>query len=148
VAAQWIPLYNSNRAAVQSELATFGTAFPTATLWGNEDEAGDGYDVVVLGAAAPPVLDGAALQQRLDRPDHAAVRASLAAVGLGSAPALLGSYAGHLADLHDWLAAAEINRDRNLRLQYLAGEARNSREGRAAYGEMLALRRPSPAPGR
>ena len=148
VAAQWVPLYNSNRAAVQSELATFATAFPAATLWGNEDEDGGGYDVVVVGTATPPPLDGAALQRRLDRPDHAGVRASLAGVGLDSAQDLLGLYAGRLADLHDWLGAAEINRDRNLRLQYLAGEARNSREGRATYGEMLALRRPPAAPAR
>ena len=80
--------------------------------------------------------------------DHAGVRASLAGVGLDSAQDLLGLYAGRLADLHDWLGAAEINRDRNLRLQYLAGEARNSREGRATYGEMLALRRPPAAPAR
>ncbi|SDR65208.1 fused MFS/spermidine synthase [Opitutus sp. GAS368] len=148
VAAQWVPLYNSNRAAVQSELATFGTAFPAATVWGNEGEDGGGYDVVVLGTEAPPVLDDGALQRRLDRPDHAGVKASLAGVGLGSARALLGIYAGRLADLHAWLAGAEINRDRNLRLQYLAGAARNSREGRAAYAEMLALRHPPAAPAR
>ena len=40
-------------------------------------------------------------------------------VGLGSAVDLLGTYAGRKRDLAKWLEKAEINRDRNLRLQYL-----------------------------
>jgi spermidine synthase len=35
--------------------------------------------------------------------------------------ALLATYAGRAADLKEWMRDAQINTDRNLRLQYLAG---------------------------
>jgi spermidine synthase len=54
---------------------------------------------------------------------------------------LLATYAGQEPDLRPWLAGAQINRDGNLRLQYMAGLALNvSREG-AIYSEMLGYRR-------
>ena len=39
---------------------------------------------------------------------------------------------------HSWLADAELNRDRNLRLQYLAGLALNRYDERAIYREIVA----------
>ncbi len=45
---QWVPLYESTREAVQSEMATFFDVFPRGTIWGN-DMQGLGYDVVLLG---------------------------------------------------------------------------------------------------
>ncbi len=140
VVAQWVPFYQSSREVVRSELATFFAVFPHGTIWGN-DEEGHGYDSVLLGQAAPLRIDLEELAQRLDRPDHAGVRQSLAEVGIGSGLGLLSTYAGRGADLHGWLEQAEINRDRNLRLQYLAGLSFNSRTGAAAYGELLGLRR-------
>ena len=50
-------------------------------------------------------------------------------------------YAGRYDDLKTWLAPAEINRDRNLRLQYLAGLQLDATSGAATYGEMLSKRR-------
>jgi spermidine synthase len=137
---QWVPFYQSSREAVSSELATFFDAFPAGTIWGN-DESGHGYDSVMLGSAEPLTIDLAALQQRLDRPDHGEVRLSLAEVRFGSGLDLLATYAGRGSDLHAWLEHAEINRDRSLRLQYLAGLSPESRTGAAAYAEMLGLRR-------
>lgn len=62
-------------------------------------------------------------------------------MGLNSAVEILETYAGRASDLKPWLDGAEINRDRNLRLQYLAGLAVNaSREG-IIYDEMLRYRR-------
>ena len=35
---QWVPLYESNREVVQSEIATFFSVFPNGTIWANDDE--------------------------------------------------------------------------------------------------------------
>ena len=44
----------------------------------------------------------------------------------GVAVDLLATYAGQAADLQEWMRDAQINTDRNLRLQYLAGMWLNS----------------------
>ncbi len=136
---QWVPLYESDRAVVQSEIATFFSVFPHGTIWGNTDD-GEGYDTVMLGQAEPLRIDVGALQQRFDRPDHATVHAALQSLGLGSAVELLSTYAGRFDALKPWLAGAEINRDRNLRLQYLAGLQLESKAGARAYAEILGYR--------
>jgi spermidine synthase len=137
---QWVPLYESDLAVVKSEIATFFSVFPHGTVWTNEDE-GYGYDTVMLGQAEPLKIDVDALQWRFDRPDFSKVREALDGYELDSAVGLLSSYAGRYTDLKSWLADAEINRDRNLRLQYLAGLRLESQRGAAASGEMLALRK-------
>ena len=53
------------------------------------------------------------------------MKQSLEDVMLKSAADILYSYAGRGRDLAPWLADAEINRERHLRLQYLAGLAAN-----------------------
>jgi spermidine synthase len=136
---QWVPLYEANRAVVQSEIATFFSVFPHGTIWANDDE-GFGYDTVMLGQAEPLKIDIDALQRRFDRADHGKIHAALSDLGLGSANELLSTYTGRFSDLQHWLARAEINRDRNLRLQYLAGLQLDSNKGTAAYVEMLAHR--------
>ena len=137
---QWVPFYESDRAVVQTEIATFFAAFPEGTIWGNTDD-GYGYDTVMLGQAEPLRIDVDTVQQRLDRPDHAAVHQALASLDLGSAFTLLSTYAGRQPDLKVWLEHAEINRDSSLRLQYLAGMQLNSNKGSASYNEMLAFRK-------
>ncbi len=136
---QWVPLYESNHAVVQSEIATFFSVFPQGTIWANDDD-GHGYDTVMLGQADPLPIDLDALEVRLDRPDHVGVRAALTELGLGSAVRLLATYAGRFAELKTWLAPAEINRDRSLRLQYLAGLQLDSNAGAGAYAEILRQR--------
>jgi spermidine synthase len=136
---QWVPLYEADRAVVQSEIATFFSVFPEGTIWGNDDD-GYGYDTVMLGQAEPLKIDIGALQRRFERPDHAPVRAALSGLGLGSAIELLSTYAGRYGDLRGWLAGAELNRDRNLRLQYLAGLQLDSNRGADAYEEILKFR--------
>jgi spermidine synthase len=51
------------------------------------------------------------------------------------------TYAVSHEELIPWLAGAEINRDRNLRLQYLAGLGLNRTEGAAIYREILSYRK-------
>jgi spermidine synthase len=136
---QWVPLYEANLAVVQSEIATFFSVFPHGTIWANDDD-GFGYDTVMLGQAEPLKIDVDALQQRFDRGDHAKISEALHGLGLGSALDLLSTYAGRHGDLKTWLAKAELNRDRNLRLQYLAGLQLDSNRGADAYAEILGYR--------
>ncbi len=137
---QWVPLYEANLAVVQSEIATFFSVFPHGTIWANDDD-GFGYDTVMLGQAEPLKVDVTALQTRFDRSDHAPIREALSGLGLGSAIDLLSTYAGRQTELRTWLASAEINRDRNLRLQYLAGLQLESNKGADAYAQILQHRR-------
>jgi len=124
---------------VKSELATFLSVFPAATVWSN-DVNGQGYDVVLLGANEPTQINIERLQARLDRVDHTLVAYSLGDVGFGSALDLLASYAAQADDLKGWLADAQINRDRNLRLQYLAGLGANEHSEGPILAAMLAQR--------
>ena len=140
VVTQWVPLYQSSEDVVKSEIATFFDVFPHGTIWSNQYASGGGYDVVMLARPEPLRIDPAALQERLDRPDHARIAAALNEVELKGAPGLLATYAGQAADLRPWLAGAEINTDRNLRLEYLAGMANNVYDARI-YENMLAYRR-------
>lgn len=139
VISQWVPLYESNTEAVKSELATFFEVFPRATVWGN-DQGGFGYDVVLLGQAGELRIDVERLNARMQRADHEQVADSLQYVGLHSVIDLLGTYAGSSIDLRNWLKDAEINRDRNLRLQYLAGMGSSKYWEAAIYAEMIRSR--------
>ncbi len=125
VMALWMPLYESNVETTKSLIATFFKVFPNGILWSN-DADGEGYDAVLFGQLGPTRFDLDQLQARLDRKDHARVKASLGEVGFPSVVELLGTYAGQATDLQGWMRDAQINTDRNLRLQYLAGMWLNS----------------------
>ena len=75
-----------------------------------------------------------------NRPDYAPVVESLRGVGINSEIDLFGTYAGQKSDLGDWTEGAEINRDNDLRLQYLGGWGINSRMEDFIYRRMLAHR--------
>jgi spermidine synthase len=135
---QWVPLYESNSGVVKSEVATFFQVFTNGTIWGNESH-GAGYDTIVLGSADPMTIDVDDAQARMERAVPAAQ--SLHDVGFFSAISLLATYAGRNSDLTPWLANAEINRDRNLRLQYLAGMASNLYQEGGIYEEILSYRK-------
>jgi len=140
VVTQWVPLYESNEAAVKSQIATFFEAFPDGTIWSN-DYLGAGYDVIVLGQNEPTKIDLSAMQTRLDRDDHFLVRYSLLEINLGSAADLMTTYAGRAADLQAWLADAQINQDRSLRLQYLAGMGLNSYDSEYIFNRIVEYRK-------
>lgn len=134
---QWVPLYESSMEAARTEIATFFEAFPNGTIWGNVNTDGTGYDLVLMGQAEPLKIDPDAIQRRLDRPDYAAVRESLFSAGYPKALDLLSTYAAQSSDLRNWIRGAEVNRDRNLRLQYLAGLGVNMNLADQIYNEML-----------
>jgi spermidine synthase len=134
---QWVPLYESDLPAVKSELATFFEAFPNGTVW-NNDENGEGYDVVVMGSVEPLRVNLDYMEGRLQREKK--VSESLAAVGFNSIYNLLLTYGGRASDLKHWLADAQINRDSNLRLQYLAGMSANLSQATRISNDILAAR--------
>jgi len=140
VVTQWVPLYQSTEEVIKSEVATFFEVFPFGTIWSNQFANGGGYDVVMLAKPEALRLDPAALDARLTRPDHARLEADLTQVELAGVDGLMATYAGQARDLRPWLADAQINTDRNLRLEYLAGMANNVYDAQI-YQDMLAYRR-------
>src|SRR4029079_4273617 len=48
VVTLFVQLYESNTAAVKSEIATFFEAFPNGVVWGNTNN-GAGYDLALMG---------------------------------------------------------------------------------------------------
>ena len=135
---QWVPLYESDPGVVKSEVATFFDVFPNGTIWSN-DQDGEGYDLVLLGQADGLKIDVDEFQNRMRRDPQ--VTQSLEEVGFKTVVSLLGTYAGQGHDLGPWLERAEINRDRNLRLQYLAGMGLNHDQAGFIYDDMLSYRR-------
>jgi spermidine synthase len=140
IVTQWVPFYETDLNTVRTEIATFFDVFPNGTIWANESNGG-GYDIVLLGLDGPTSVQVDELQQRLDRPEYLGVAKSLSDVGIHSAVELLATYAGQGPDLKPWLKGAEINRDGNLRLQYLGGLAVNANLQELIYDEMLRYRR-------
>ena len=145
IVAQWLPIYESDEETVKTELATFFSVFPDATVWSNYLQEADipdnGYDLVLVGRKDASLVDIDALQQRLDQPAYRGVAASLSEVGFPSAVELLAAYTGRASDLAPLLAGTPINSDLNLRLQYLAGFGLNSLRSAAIYRNLLTYRR-------
>ena len=140
VVTLFVQLYESNPAAVKSEVATFLEVFPNGAIWGNTHQ-GRGYDMVLLGQVEPLKIDIDEIQARLNRPEYAPVAQSLRQIGINSAVDLFATYAGRRPDLDPWMKDAVINRDRNLRLQYLAGMGLNLYQNGAIYDDILNHRR-------
>jgi spermidine synthase len=136
VVTLFVQLYESNTAAVKSEIATFLDAFPHGVVWGNTNN-GAGYDLVLMGTIDPITIDVDEMQRKLSSPEYAGIARSLGEIGMHSAVDLFSNYAGRKHDLAPWLADAAINRDRNLRLQYLAGLGLNLYQSDLIYSDML-----------
>jgi spermidine synthase len=136
VVTLFVQLYESNPEAVKSEIATFLEAFPHGVVFGNTQN-GAGYDLVLLGQLERTSINVDEIERRLRRPEYARVARSLAEVEMFSAVDLFSTYAGRRPDLDPWMSDAVINRDRNLRLQYLAGLGLNLYQSDAIYADML-----------
>ncbi|MBN2589511.1 MAG: fused MFS/spermidine synthase [Sedimentisphaerales bacterium] len=136
IVTQWVPLYESTFATVKSEIATFFKAFPDGSIWGN-DYYGKGYDIVLLGWNDDIKINVDEMQARLNSPENEPIKTSLQYLGFNSAVDFLSTYAGQVTDLEEWLSDAFINRDTNLRLQYLAGMGLNLHEEEKIYEQML-----------
>jgi spermidine synthase len=132
----FVQLYQSNEEAVKSEIGTFFEAFPNGVVFANTIN-NVGYDLVLLGQVEPIRIDIDQWQAKLDRPEYQVIAQSLHEIGFPSMIELLGTYSGGTSDLGGWLKDAAINRDRNLRLQYLAGRGLNLYKADVIYADML-----------
>ena len=145
VVTQWVPFYESTFEVVKSELVTFFRVFPRGLVFSNEsDESAGGAwdaDIILFGAADPQPINPDRIQLRLYSPPYRRVRESLADVNFFFFTDLLSTYAGQAGDLVDWLKDAQINTDRDLRLQYLAGLGNTAYQGAEIYGDLLRQRR-------
>jgi spermidine synthase len=135
----FVQLYESNLEAVKSEVATFLEVFPDGMVFANL-AYGQGYDVVLVGQNDPGPIDLDAIDDKLARPEYAPVVESLAEVGFYSAAQLMATFAAKRPEIDPWIADAELNRDRNLRLQFLAGMGVNLYEADAIYRDMARYR--------
>lgn len=140
VVTVFVQLYESGEAAVKSEMATFFEAFPNAIVWGNTNN-GEGYDMVLMGQVDPTRINLDSMDAKLASPRYAQVAQSLREIGFNSVTDLFGTYAGRAADLRVYLADAAPNRDRDLRLQYLAGLGVNVYAQSEIYRNILQYRR-------
>jgi spermidine synthase len=140
VMSLWMPLYESDQETIKSLISTFFKVFPNGIFFSN-DLGGVGYDAVLLGRVEPTSINLDKVQETLNSPAYAPVRDSLTEVGFGADTenlkietniwgdptiALMATYAGRASDLQEWMKGAQINIDKNMRLQYLAGMAINN----------------------
>jgi spermidine synthase len=132
----FVQLYESTPEAVKSEIGTFFDVFPNGVIWGNTHQ-GRGYDTVLMGTVDPPHFNVDEWEARLNSPQYAAVKDSLREISIHSAVDLFANYAGRASELKSYLADAQINRDRDLRLQYLAGLGLNLYQSGPIYAEIL-----------
>ena len=139
-ATMYIQLFETNLDAVKSSVATFFEVFPNATIWGNPYQ-GQGHDMVLLGNVDPLRIDLDQMEQRVDYRGDSQMAQSLAEVGMNSPVDLFATYAGRARDLKPWIRGAAINRDRNLRMEYLAGLGLNLDDSAHIYAGILAYRR-------
>jgi spermidine synthase len=135
----FVQLYEAGLPAVKSEIATFLEVFPNGMIFGNTHQGG-GYDVVLLGQNGDAKIDVDRIEQRLASPQFAHVAQSLAEIGFYNGVDLLSTFAAQGPQLQEWLSDAQVNRDRNLRLQYLAGLGVNKYEQAQIYSEILRYR--------
>ncbi len=135
----YVQLFESSPATVKSEIGTFFEVFPEGLLFGNTFD-GHAIDTVVVGQSEPPQIWLDSIEETLRHPAFTAVDQSLMQAGLYGAVELFGNYAGRARELKGWLADAQINQDRDLRLQFLAGYGVNQHSGDDIYRDILSYR--------
>ncbi len=140
VVTLYIQLFETDLEAVKSSVATFFEVFPNGTIWGNPYQ-GQGHDMVLLGQVDPLRIDLDEMEQRIGYRGGSKMAQSLAEIGMSSPVDLFARYAGRRSDLTEWLRNVPLNRDRNLRMQYLAGLGLNLDDAAAIYAGLLAYRR-------
>jgi spermidine synthase len=96
---------------------------------------------VLIGQDGPAKIDIDAFTRRLSSREYEPVMTSLGEVGFPTAFSVLYTYAGWARDLQPWLNDAQINIDRNLRLQYLAGLVVNFTDADRIYSNFVYYRR-------
>jgi len=139
IVAQWLPLYETDEPSMKSELASFLEVFPEGTIWSSHIPLAGGTDLVMIAQDGPMRIDVDQIASKIEQ--NPKLARSLADVDFGYLVTLLASYFGRGPDLADWLKDAQINRERSLRLQYLAGAAVESYQQQEIYRTMATYRR-------
>jgi spermidine synthase len=132
----FVQLYESNPEAVKSEISTFFSVFPHGFILANTQN-GRGYDLVLVGPRDATQYDVDKIDARLKSPEFAPVLQSLSEVGISSAIDLFANFAGQPSEMGGYTSDAQINRDRNLRLQYLAGMGLNMYQNDPIYQDLV-----------
>jgi spermidine synthase len=135
---QWVPLIELDEATVKSLIGTFLEVFPEGTLWSNHIPDEGGSDIIMIGQVAPLSVDAGDLTSRIE--ENPALETSLAEVKIEGVLRLLAAYVGEKRNLAQWLEDAQINRERNLRLQYLAGLSLDLRKHQEIYRTIVQYR--------
>lgn len=130
IVTQWVPLYQTSEAAVQSQILTFTQSFADTTIW-HSNLLEDGYDLVLLGTEEKLRINTGRIQDKLSA--NPAINRTLNTIGFESLGRLLSSYTAHGRGVQTWLENAEVNHDRSLRLQYLAGAASGRYDAKDIY---------------
>jgi spermidine synthase len=145
----WAPLYESSLSSTKSMFGTFFKVFPHGMLFSNDQHL-EGYDAVLLGGIDAPRFDLTKLTSVMEDNRYMPVKESLMEVGFGSGGMefdppnrnvitdLFSTYAARASDLGKWMEDAQINRDKDLRLQYLAGMYFNSYQSTRILQSILA----------
>jgi spermidine synthase len=138
----YVPLYESSEETIRTEFATFFEVFPNATVWANLAN-GYGYDLVLMGQKDPGPLkiDIDKVDERLHSPRYATLAQSMNFIGFPNAADLYATYLGDHDSMKDWLQGAQLNTDRNMRLQYVAGWAIYSSMADPLYRKILGMRK-------
>jgi spermidine synthase len=152
VMSLWAPLYENSMASAKSLFGTFFKAFPNGMIFSNDQHL-EGYDAVLLGSAEKSQFDMNELQTMVEEMSYYRVKESLMEVGFGSGESgfeftnrnavleLFATYAAQASNLGKWMTDAQINRDKDLRLQYLAGMWFNSYKGTSILQSILSYYR-------
>ena len=139
IVAQWVPLYETDEPSAKSTIASFLQVFPEGTVWSSHIPRNGGNDLVMIGQVGAMKIDVDRLASRIEQNPWLAQ--SLADVDLGYLITLLATYFGRGPDLAEWLEGAQINHERSLRLQYLAGLSHERYEELEIYRSMARYRR-------
>ena len=138
VVTLFVQLYESNTEAVKSEIAHVLRGVSERRRLGQHEQR-PGYDLVLLGQVEPTQDRRRRDQAKLQQPGVRAGRAVAARDRHSTRRSICSRPTPASApDLQPWLKDAQINRDRNLRLQYLAGLGLNLYQSDPIYADMLA----------
>jgi hypothetical protein len=130
VVAQWIPMDVGRKVVPRMMLRAMREQFPYVTLWmGNQREG------ILLGSDRPIVMDAGQIAARLDGSPAAA---DLAAVGIGGASALLGTFVGGNDAVDRLIGDAPSTTDDLPRIEYFNAWP----SGRLWYDDVIAVREP------
>jgi hypothetical protein len=136
---QWLQAYEIDRASFETVLATFGSAFPSATIW--QSKPGD---LLLVGAREPREVDVDRLRERLRVEPYRSAFGAVA--GIYDAEGVL---ALHLGDRRLVRGAAAINTDDQNLLEYgfarTLGDPSQGLLEAALHAEALALGADRPA---